>query len=178
MCRPPKTLAQRFLGLNLKQQKSVEIDLCQRVLQIWQSYAEEQTHGAQREWQYFDGVVGMLHSVDIHLPARALQSVKGARSSVQKLNPEAELGAELRAELQELSQAYQEPIVALQDQDWELPEPILYAYYAIYNLWRKYVLQQSFETLLIVNQALSSLSSSEDEFLLLETLLEKHINQI
>ena len=40
--------------------------------------------------------------------------------------------------------------------DLEFPDPVEYAYYAIYNLFRKYVQGRELDDWLIVNQALSS----------------------
>ena len=59
-----------------------------------------------------------------------------------------------------IQKKYREPICALQDDDWVLPEEASYAYYAIYNFFQKYALGKPIDDWLIVNQALSSLGSA------------------
>jgi len=51
---------------------------------------------------------------------------------------------------------YREPIVALHDGDLDLPDTIEYAYYSLYNLFRKYTGIEDIDDWLIVNQAISS----------------------
>jgi hypothetical protein len=58
---------------------------------------------------------------------------------------------------------YREPIVALQDDDLELPEEIEYAYYAVYNLFLRHGLAEPIDDWLIVNQAVSSLGVSAED---------------
>jgi len=92
---------------------------------VWQRWVEARGGAdyAERRWPpaYMDGVVGGSHVVDLELPARAL----------------AECERYLRGEpvdAKATAKAYYEPIVAMQDEDLELPTAITYAYYAIYNL--------------------------------------------
>jgi len=84
----------------------------------------------------------MQHEVDIGLPADALRS---ARAGVDLAN---------------VASRYREPIVAMQDDDLNFPEPVEFAYYAIYNCFRKHACGEDIDPWLIVNQALSS---SEDK---------------
>ncbi|MEK7725256.1 MAG: hypothetical protein AAB336_12960, partial [Acidobacteriota bacterium] len=56
---------------------------------------------------------------------------------------------------------YAEPISAMQDDDLEFPDQIEFAYYAIYNLFNKYILFQNIDDWLICNQALCSENDAE-----------------
>jgi hypothetical protein len=60
-----------------------------------------------------------------------------------------------------VAERYQEPIAALQDDDLTFPENITYAYYAIYNLFKKYAKIEVVDDWLIVNQSLSTEDDSE-----------------
>lgn len=72
---------------------------------------------------YHDGVVGERHVVDDTLPERALAAVH-AHLRGDAIDPEP------------LVVDYREPIVAMQDDDLDLPGRIELAYYAIYNLFQ------------------------------------------
>jgi hypothetical protein len=66
---------------------------------------------------------------------------------------------------------YEEPITALEEDDLAFPEAITFAYYAIYNLFNKYVQKDVIDDWLIVNQALSA----EDDDALWDALLKNAI---
>lgn len=87
--------------------------------------------------RYRDSVVAMWHQVDVDLPADAL--------------PAAHAGVDLA----DVGSRYLEPMSALQDDDLTLPDPVEFAYFAIYNCFCKYVRDQDIPDWLIVNQALS-----------------------
>lgn len=89
-----------------------------------------------------DTVIGMRHEVDVQLPHDALQSAKAG------------------SDLTNVDDRYSEPIVAMQDDDLELPDPIEFAYFALYNCFRRHARAEPIDAWLIVNQALSS---SDDE---------------
>ncbi|MFH2047158.1 MAG: hypothetical protein ABIK92_18675 [Pseudomonadota bacterium] len=86
----------------------------------------------------------MKHIVDTVLPETALNAVKSGIAD------------------EDINIQYQEPIVALQDLDWEPPENIEYAYYAIYNLYRKYINNEYIDDWIIANQALSSIEEKKN----------------
>jgi hypothetical protein len=91
---------------------------CGDALAVWERYRA----GAE-PLVYHDGVVGMRHVVDDTLPARALADIDahlcGDKTDRERIDAE-----------------YSEPIVAMQDDDFDPPGPIAQAYYAIYNLHR------------------------------------------
>lgn len=112
----------------------VHISLCRRALARWQGYCRSAV-----DLSYVESVAGTRQQVDPQLPDDAFETV-------------------LReAPGEEISQRYMEPITALQDDDLILPDDIEFAYYAIYNLYRKYARNQPVDDWLIVNQALASL---------------------
>ncbi|GAB4111052.1 MAG: hypothetical protein Fur005_26420 [Roseiflexaceae bacterium] len=115
--------------------------LCWQALTVWEAFLSE-----QEPLRYHDSVVGMQHRVDAVLPREALRYLQQG-------------GADhIRADL---NYRYLEPITALQDGDLELPMPIEYSYYAIYNLFQKYAEQRSIDDWLIANQALASMGDPD-----------------
>ncbi len=75
----------------------------------------------------------------------------------------------------QVAQRYQEPIVAMHDDDLTFPDNIEFAYYAIYNLFRKYALGTEIDDWLIVNQALSAEKDSEKWATLLASAIQRAI---
>jgi hypothetical protein len=143
-----KSLADDFLALQPDQRQAVHFLLCSHVLDRWQQYIR-----AQEQLSYVESVVGTYQEVDQDLPADAFES--------------AQLGADLKA----VRQRYREPIAALQDDDLEFPPHIEFAYYAIYNLFRKYAQLEEVDDWLIVNQALSAESDGAKQTALLAAAL-------
>jgi hypothetical protein len=128
-----KGLAQKFQRLTPTQKRIVHRRLCEHALGKWSEYIQ-QIGGIQ----YTDSVVGTHQEVDIKLPSDALRS--------------AQFGSDLAG----IEARYREPIVAMQDIDLEFPAEIEFAYYSIYNLFRRYALNEAIDDWLIVNQALSA----------------------
>ena len=122
-----------FDALDQQGRRAAQLALCRHALAVWEAYV--QRHGPI---MYVDSVVGMEHCVDSTVPRDALASVQ---AGVDRAN---------------LAYRYQEPIVALQDDDLELPDRIALAYYAIYNLYRNALAGATIDDWLIVNQALSA----------------------
>jgi hypothetical protein len=93
--------------------------------------------------------------VDIALPADAFRSVMEGKDTCN------------------VQARYGEPICAMQDDDLEFPDDIELAYYSIYNLFRRYVLADSIDDWLIVNQALSAHGESADVAAILESTMAR-----
>jgi hypothetical protein len=91
---------------------------CGDALEVWRRYRKD---GVPLD--YRDGVVGEHHTVDDLLPVRALAEV------------DRYLGGD-HVDPAQTDKDYSEPIVAMQDDDLDLPGPVAQAYYAIYNLHR------------------------------------------
>ena len=127
-----KPLSDQFLSLDQAARCRVHFSLCENALSRWQEFAD-----SHRKIRYSESVVGTRQEVDKQLPADALNS------------------ARQRKDIASVEERYGEPIAALQDEDLEFQEHITFGYYAIYNLFRKYVVDDEIDDWLIVNQALS-----------------------
>ncbi|MGW4356211.1 hypothetical protein ACWELJ_29405 [Nocardia sp. NPDC004582] len=127
------TPSQLFAQLGADRRRQVHLSLCEDALPTWTGYI----HDKRAHLRYRDSVVGMRHDVDIELPADALRSACAG------------------TDLADVGNRYLEPITALQDDDLTFPDPVEFAYYAIYNCFRKYATGDDIPDWLIINQALS-----------------------
>lgn len=116
----------------------VHLELCRHALGKWTEFVS-----AAGPIIYVDSVVGLRHEVEANLP---LEAFKAASDGSDPTN---------------ISERYDEPLSALQDDDLEFDNHIEYAWYAIYNLFQKYALASPIDDWLIVNQALSSETDPE-----------------
>ncbi len=107
--------------------KDKQFDLALRLIKlslpVWNSYAEK------NKLSYRDTVVGLTHSVDKKLLQNAIDTV-GEYLHLNKLKK----FIDGKKELLELRRQFDDPIVALQDTDWELPDEVQKIFYAVYNL--------------------------------------------
>jgi hypothetical protein len=126
-------LAETFHQLTPGHQRQVHLALCEHALAVWVGYVKTRAPIC-----YTDSVVGMRHEVDIELPADALRSARAG------------------ADLANVKSRYREPIVAMQDDDLMFPDPVTFAFYAIYHCFKKHACREDIDPWLIVNQALSS----------------------
>jgi hypothetical protein len=143
--RPPTIdYLPRFLALTADEQLSALALACEPALAVWRDFA------AEARPRYRDAIVYRSHPLDAKLPARAL-------GEVQRRHACPEVAATL--------QAYVEPILSLQDGDWELPrgsERVEHAYYSIYLLHRLTFVPETHVTpTLVLNQAISATRRSE-----------------
>jgi hypothetical protein len=125
--------AKIFLSLNNGQKRFVHLELCRNALSVWSNYV-----ALFDEISYVESVVGTFQIVDKLLPNAAFEAAVEGKDSAN------------------INWRYAEPINALHDDDLEFPDNIEFAYYAVYNLFNKYVLHQKIDDWLIVNQALSA----------------------
>jgi hypothetical protein len=132
-------LAERFFALAPDQRRTAHLYLASVALRRWVTYL-----AGGPDLEYVESVVGSQQAVDPRLPDDALRSATVGR------------------DLAEVAKRYLEPITALQDDDWELPEDVGYAYYAIYNTFDKYALGERVDDWLVVNQALSSFGTTPE----------------
>lgn len=117
------TLEEHLASLLSIQQWRIALQLAEAALPIWEAFA------ATDELHYYDGVVGMSHTVAPDLLARALAEARALIDTpgFEELPHAAGRMKALRAE-------FFDPIVALQDMDWELPQSVLLTFYAVSNL--------------------------------------------
>jgi len=127
-----------FLSLSSEEKKEFHLDACQFSLDQWDKFWKNN----DAHMRYTDSVAGIEHVVDFELPLKAYLAVK--------FNHYDGL----------IEKEYREPIVALQDYDWNPPADIQMAYYSIYNLYQKYSGLEEIDDWLIINQSLSSSPNS------------------
>ena len=114
---------------NLPEEKQIElsIKLLEIGLPIWTEFAQN------NKLEYTDTVVGMHHRIDENIVDKAISFAK-----VQFENKEGVLKSFLRHRATKfIEQEFWEPITALQDLDWEIPEPPKLVFYSAYNLIEK-----------------------------------------
>ncbi len=131
-------LAKTFLGLKTDQRRLVQLELCQNALRVWEDYVVQ-----FEKIDYVESVVGTYQIVDKSLPKDAFEAVIAGQDT------------------KNIDWRYSEPIAAMQDDDLEFPNEIEFAYYAIYNLFHKYVLQKNIDDWLICSQAISAETNPE-----------------
>ncbi len=117
------TLQELINGLPQQGQVAMAVHFAELAMPIWTRFAEKDDRS------YVDGVVGLRHVISATLPQEALAIMKAELS--QPGHCRSETGA---AALKALSHEFVEPIVALQDDDWELPEPVRLVFFAHSNL--------------------------------------------
>src|SRR5688572_7266621 len=104
-------------------QIKLAINLTKQALPIWDKYADNNI------LSYRDTVVGLSHTVPKQLLSDTINEIEN-RFATQKF---------LRiikdnSKLLKLYSYFDDPIVALQDSDWELPEQVKKTFYSVYNL--------------------------------------------
>jgi stalled ribosome rescue protein Dom34 len=145
-----QTLADRFQDLSAAQKRVVHQFLCEHALAKWREFCESKKHIV-----YVETVCGTQQAVDMVLPDDALRSARESR------------------DIAEVDRRYSEPIAAMQDDDLSFPKPITFAYYAVYNMFNKYVRNEAVDDWLIVNQALSAETDESRWQSLLEAAIER-----
>jgi hypothetical protein len=127
-------LAERYQQLPADAKRRVLVHLCRGALAVWEAHVRQAP-----ELSWVERVAGTRQKVDVDLPRQAIDAVASGQAGP------------------ELQRRYQEPIAALQELDLLLPDPVEAAYYAIYNLARKFGPDAAVvDDWLIVNQAISA----------------------
>ena len=149
------TLQEYTESLSSQQQLKLAVRLAKLALPIWSKYANE------NDLAYRDSVVGLTHSVDKKILQDTIESIEEYLSSnkfKKILNG--------KRKLMSIRSQFDDPIVALQDLDWELPDPIQKTFYSVYNLIDSLLgeTQTAFgdSTIYVsINQAVDALDSSK-----------------
>ncbi len=136
---------------NLSRQHQLELAILfvEKTQGIWEAYTVSGT------LDYTDTVVGMYHVVKPDLLSRSLEIFRN-----EQKNPGTNAPA-VKALLDEFA----DPIVAMQDDDWEMPDEVEKTFYATYNLLKKLdgeettVFNES-TIYLVMNQAIDALLTS------------------
>ena len=117
------TLEEHLASLAPDQQWQVAWQMAAAALPIWEAYARD------GQLRYVDSVVGMVHDVAPDLLARAL-----AEAKVLVDTPDMDSLPHGTGRMHAIQSEFLDPIVALQDMDWELPAPVQLVFYAVSNL--------------------------------------------
>jgi hypothetical protein len=149
------TLEEHIDNLPKDKQFDIAIRLTRLALPIWNKYAKK------NELTYHDTVVGLQHSVNRTL-------LKNTIDAVEKYISTNIIGKAImkNTALISLSRQFSDPIVALQDLDWELPNEIKRTFYSVHNLLdsalgkEKTVFNET-TIYVTINQAIDALSSSK-----------------
>lgn len=125
------------------------IELLELGLPIWNEYSSK-----KQKLEYVDTVVGMAHSVDREIINRVLDTSKRWKNK-----------GVISKDLEQLNVDFDDPIVALQDLDWEIPENIQLIFYSAYNLVGKMngetkTLFGDEQLYLVINQIVDGLTKS------------------
>lgn len=143
-------LIERFRGLEDVRQSKVLFALAGLALDRWSAFADQA--GTIR---YVESIVGTAQSVDVRLPHDAMTSARAGK------------------DLADVDRRYLEPIAALQDDDLEWEDTFEFAYYAVYNLFRKFALGDDIDPWIIANQSLASLGPTADIRAVLEDVMDR-----
>lgn len=149
------TLSDLMQGLPADRQLTIATHFCRLGLPIWDEFASNADARA-----YHDGVVGMHHVISETLLARALAVAQAALHHSSDMSNPASTDA-----IGILLHEFIEPIVALQDDDWELPDAVKLIFYAHSNLiehlsGNKVFLGGESALYVAVNQAIDALETS------------------
>ena len=159
------TLEEHIENLQKDIQFDIAIRLTKMSLPIWDKYADK------NELTYRDTVVGLHHSVDRALLKNTIDAVE-KYISTNMINKEIIKNTDLLS----LSRQFSDPIVALQDIDWELPNEVEKTFYAVHNLLDaalgKEMTAFNESTIYVtINQAIDALNNSK-------TLTEEEIRKV
>jgi hypothetical protein len=143
------TLQKYTDNLPKDKQFDLAIRLTKLALPIWDNYANKNA------LTYRDTVVGLIHSVDRHLLSNTIDTVEEHLHLNKSDN-----------KLSNIRRQYDDPVVALQDTDWELPDEVQATFYSVYNLLDACLgkVRTTFEELTIyvsINQAADALMKSK-----------------
>ncbi len=147
------TLEEHIDNLPRDKQFDIAIRLTRLILPIWNNYADK------NELAYRDTVVGLLHSLDRTLLKNTIDAVEQyiLTNRINKVIIK-------NLDLLTFSRQFSDPIVALQDLDWELPYEVERTFYAVHNLLvstlgkEKSVFNET-TIYVTINQAIDAISS-------------------
>ena len=120
MTNHTELITKKLLELNEHQRFGFALKLIEKMLPHWDQYAAE-----KYSLFYVDSVVGMHHKVKPDIINRTFEI--GMKSLMEDLTA---------AELIAIFDEYGDPIIAIQDMDWELPAEIEWLFFSAYNMMR------------------------------------------
>jgi hypothetical protein len=107
--------------LDEQKQYEIALTLAEKALPVWDNYTKE------NKPEYTDSVVGLQHKLGKDILSMALGTIR----------QEISIPGSKSKEVKDLWQEFSDPIIALQDSDWELPYAVEHIFYAVYNLLGK-----------------------------------------
>lgn len=143
-------LVEEFLALDSEKKREVHFELCRNALRVLDEYFAENPL-----IEYVESVVGTSQKIDVNLP------------------PDAFVAAFTGQDKLDVGKRFLEPVSAMQDDDLQFPSNIEFAYYAIYNLFQKYVTKREIDDWIIANQALSAEVNEENWAKMLKEAIKK-----
>src|SRR5258706_4102371 len=158
----------------LSENKQIElaVNLIKHILPVWDNYAQ------QNSLSYRDTVAGLTHSVPKQLLTAAMNEVEAYLAGPKLLRR-----LKRKDKLLKLYSYFSDPIIALHDTDWELPQAVEKTFYSVYNLTgsivdkKKMVFDES-AIYVSINQAIHAiqLSSVLSENQIQEIIYQPRIN--
>jgi hypothetical protein len=129
------------------------IELCEKALPIWNEFAQD-----KKRLEYQDSVVGLYHKVRPELLNDSINFCKNPYTGKF-------LGFfTSKPSLKSLLNEFSEPVVAMQDFDWELPHKVESTFYAVYNLLKGLKEKTTFDRnnhYISISQAVEALQEGE-----------------
>lgn len=140
-------------SLSKKKQLELALLLAEKALPVWNKYVD------QNKLVYRDSVVGLNHEVPNTLLTDTIKEIKKYISGIALLR-----FFKPKTNLMKLNSYFDDPLVALQDLDWEPPIPVEKIFYSVYNLLEsvmgKHVTVSNERTIYVsINQAIEALVS-------------------
>ena len=117
------TLQEYCETLSQKKQIRLALKLGKLALPIWDNFTKSNS------LDYRDTVVGLTHSVPKDLLSNTITEIEKFIST-----PSLPSFLKDKDALMNLYSCFEDPIVALQDFDWELPDSVKQIFYSMYNL--------------------------------------------
>jgi len=159
------TLEEHIKDLSEDKQFAIAINMIKLALPIWDKYAE------QNELTYYDSVVGLKHEVERDLLKETVAEVEKHFSTSKTA-----IASRKSSNLLYFSEQFTDPIVALQDTDWELPKEVEKIFYAVHNLLDAAIGQD----MTVFNEATIyvSINQATDALQIAKTITEESIREI
>lgn len=144
------TLQKYIESLPEKTQIILAIKLIKLALPLWENYAYK------NDLFYRDTVVGLPHSVDKKLLETTIDTIEKYQESNKLKKTSTGKGELLR-----LRSLFDDPVVALQDNDWDLPDEIRLIFYSVYNLIDTFLGNDQSSMYVSINQSVDALETSK-----------------
>jgi hypothetical protein len=149
------TLQEYIDSVTEKRQFEIAINIIKPALPIWDKFAESNS------LTYIDSVIAIKHTVDKNILKDAIADIESYFFSSGFFG----IATEKKPLLKRIEQ-FSDPIVSLQDSDWELPYEVEQIFYSVYNLLqavngKKQTVFDESIYYISINQAIDALETSK-----------------